>query len=435
MATFKLCSRLRSESKVLKRPSLNGFSVYDMVEPEANSPTIENINGKPYNVHIIRKTQLFPLQAGTFEIDPVELDNKVKFIKLGDAGTGSRSPLQKLIDEFVNDGIGGRVEEQTFTLASKPVTIRVKPLPVASKPESFNGAVGKFSMHVEVKDRTIAAGEAIDLKLLIKGKGNFTVINPPFVQVPAGMEGYDPQITENIDKFIYPLSGSKIFNYTIIARDTGTFTIPSVAFSYFDPVDEHYKTELSDSFRVSVTSFNKAIAPRKSRFARDPSPDQSPWIDHIPINVLVLIIAILVFAGIGLYLWKKNRKDMKGAESALPVKTDFAVKTIESDLEPLEEARWALKEGNSNLFYTELNKAIWKKISEKIYIPSTELNKYNAVLRLRQEGLNNTLIHHLESVLNECEIALYTPVHSASDMQQTFIKAKALIKALDEELA
>lgn len=282
MATFKLCSRLRSESKVLKRPSLNGFSVYDMVEPEANNPTIENINGKLYNVHIIRKTQLFPLQAGTFEIDPVELDNKVKFIKMGDT-RGSRSPLQKLMDEYINEGIGSSIEEQSFTLASKPVTITVKPLPVASKPESFNGAVGKFTMQAEIKDRTVAEGEAIAFKLLIKGKGNFTVINPPFMQLPGGMEGYDPQITENVDKFIYPLSGSKTFDYTIVARDSGMHTIPAVAFSYFDPVDAQYKTEVSDSFMVHVTS-NKSMALKKRRSGLVRSPASPHWIDYVPIH-------------------------------------------------------------------------------------------------------------------------------------------------------
>ena len=35
VATYKLYSRLRSESRVVKRPSYNGFSVYDMVEPDA----------------------------------------------------------------------------------------------------------------------------------------------------------------------------------------------------------------------------------------------------------------------------------------------------------------------------------------------------------------------------------------------------------------
>jgi len=82
VSTYKLYSRLRSESRVVKRPSLNGFSVFDMIDPEANvNPTVETLNGKSYNVHMIRKTQLVPLQPGTFVLDPVELENKVRFIR------------------------------------------------------------------------------------------------------------------------------------------------------------------------------------------------------------------------------------------------------------------------------------------------------------------------------------------------------------------
>jgi len=72
VATYKLYSRLSSESKVTKRPSLNGFSVYDMVDPNTDAPSVEKLNGKEYTVHVIRKTQLIPLQPGNIDLDPVE---------------------------------------------------------------------------------------------------------------------------------------------------------------------------------------------------------------------------------------------------------------------------------------------------------------------------------------------------------------------------
>src|SRR5258707_9340608 len=58
VATYKLYSRLSSESRVTKRPSLNGFSVYDMVDPGSDPVSVEKLNGKAFTVHIIRKTQL-----------------------------------------------------------------------------------------------------------------------------------------------------------------------------------------------------------------------------------------------------------------------------------------------------------------------------------------------------------------------------------------
>ena len=62
VVTYKLYSRLRSESRVSKRPSLNGFSVYDMIDPNRDVASVETLNGKQSTVHIIRKAQLIPLQ-------------------------------------------------------------------------------------------------------------------------------------------------------------------------------------------------------------------------------------------------------------------------------------------------------------------------------------------------------------------------------------
>src|ERR1700712_475069 len=43
MATFKVYSRLNASSRVVKRPSLTGFSVIEMVDAYNNEPDIEKI--------------------------------------------------------------------------------------------------------------------------------------------------------------------------------------------------------------------------------------------------------------------------------------------------------------------------------------------------------------------------------------------------------
>ena len=58
VATYKLYARLRSDSRVTRHPSLNGFSVYDMIDPSDDRVSVEKFNGKNFSVHIIRKTQL-----------------------------------------------------------------------------------------------------------------------------------------------------------------------------------------------------------------------------------------------------------------------------------------------------------------------------------------------------------------------------------------
>ncbi len=429
MATFKLCSRLKSESRVLKRPSLNGFSVYDMVDPEANRPTVQNISGKPYNVHLIRQTQLIPLQSGTFVIDPVELDNKVTFVKqtiTKEKTSGNR--IQQLMDEFMNDGVRGEIEEHSFTLASKPVTITVKPLPVANKPASFNGAVGKFTMLATCKSKTVAAGEQIALQVLINGAGNLTVINPPSITLPDGLEGFDPVTKEKVDKSIYPLSGSKTFNYTFVAKDTGTYQIPSVVFSYFNPGENFYKTLRSDSFSIHVTPAARKKIRRLFKSLNSNSTGENKWLDADSVNILIGVLTIILVGVLAVYQWLRSRSQQIKVPAAA-VQTPAIIREpagIAKD--PLEGARWQLKQANSQEFYNEINRSVWKTLAEKIDVPSTELNKFNIITRLQSKGAGSDLVYKLQSLLNECEIALYTPMHTTSDMEQTLQKAESIIK-------
>ena len=429
MATFKLCSRLRSESTVLKRPSLNGFSVYDMIEPEANHPTVETIGGKTFNVHVIRKTQLFPLQSGTYTIDPVELSNKASFLRTAENRSVSKDPMQRMMDEFMTDESRGEIEEQSFSLASKPVEVTVKPLPEAGRPPGFNGAVGKFTIQSVLENREVAAGDPVTIKVQIAGQGNFTVINAPSLSLPAGMEGYEPVVKETVNKALYPLNGTKLFTYTFTAHNAGTYSIPAIAFSYFDPSGAGYKTIRSDSFSVNVRP-----AAKRSFFSRSKaliSPASSDWKNYLSSNILGSVaIGVIVIALIFLLVSKRQRKAVPATVSRQAIPVPVTPEITTETIEPLQKARLALQEGRSQEFYGELNKAVWNKIAQRMQLPATELSKLNVVTQLRGKGVNGEVLSQLEAVLNACEIALYTPVHSMTGMQLTLENAEELIRVL-----
>ena len=224
VATYKLYSRLRSESRVVKRPSYNGFSVYDMIDPETGGmPGIEKINGKPYNVHIIRKSQLFPLQAGEFVLEPVEVENSVHFIK---APSEQDTYLEEIQDP------DAETVEHTLIVGSNPLKITVKPLPPVQS-AAFDGAVGNFSVEAALKDPIARAGESSTLIVKIRGKGNIPMINAPSVNWPQGFEAYDPTAKESVHPENAPLSGVKTFEYVFTTKDTGAAIIPAIKFFFF----------------------------------------------------------------------------------------------------------------------------------------------------------------------------------------------------------
>ena len=81
-------------------------------------------------------------------------------------------------------------------------------------------------------------------------------------------------------------------------------------------------------------------------------------------------------------------------------------------------------------FYREVNRAIWKSIGEKLAIPSSELNKHNVIRQLELRGWDASSMLSLESILNECELNLYTPAYDTYNMQQLLRQAEWVLDRL-----
>jgi hypothetical protein len=339
VATYKLYSRLSSESRVTKRPSLNGFSVYDMVDPASDPVSVEKLNGKAFTVHIIRKTQLIPLQAGNIDLDPVEVENTVHFVKGGGHQEARRGgSIRDLLDQMMDDNNSGPEVDERVTLDTKPVTITVKPLP-ENKPANYNGAVGSFSIETSLANKTVAAQDEATLHVVVKGTGNLPVLAAPTIGWPSGFESFEPTAKEDVNKTVAPMSGSKAFDYVFIPRTPGHYTIPAISFSYFDPSSQTYKSAEGGPQDLQVTP---AVSQHRQTVGPGvvSSAASSSITDHAGKFVqdhLEWIFAVLLISGVAVYFWRQNlrlrngrrdggRQVKEGAEKGLAGK-DPAEKT------------------------------------------------------------------------------------------------------------
>lgn len=418
VATYKLYSRLKSESKVTKRPTLNGFSVYDMIPPGNGETRVEKINGKLFNVHIIRKVQLYPLQPGVFELDPVELDNKVRFFRVN-SKSGS---IQQLLDDYGNGVDAAKMEEQEIALSSKPVSITVNALPVKNRPTLFDGAVGKFTIQASVIPTAIAANETAKLQVQIKGEGNLPLINGPTINWPEGVEAEEPEVNEMTDKSIAPITGTKLFQYAFTAKQSGTLKIPSIAWCYFDPADGSYKTIKTDSVILTVTEAVKSDAKISANNNVSVVPQSFKWLS------LLWLIPVLLVGALFFVFRASNQKKKKQAIAASIAKQQEQKTRIIAD--PFTNARMAIYSGNSQLFYKEVGNTIWNTLSEKLSITSSQLNKPAVINLLQKKNMPASSILQFESVVHDCEMALYTPHHSEANMKNTLQNASLFIEQL-----
>jgi BatD DUF11 like domain len=424
VATYKLYTRLRSDSRVTKHPSLNGFSVYDMVNPAEDRVSVEKVNGKNFSVHVIRKTQLIPLQSGDITLDPMELDNNIYFVK-ADAGSakGSEPGLGGLLDRLFEPELSGTPFTQHVVLESKPVTIHVKPLPEAGKPADFNGAVGKYSILSSIDSKEVDTGDAAILSVMVKGTGNLPVITAPVINWPADMESYDMNSKENIDNANAPLGGSKTFAYSFIAAKPGKYTLAPVQLSYFDPAAKIYKTIQSDPVQIRV---NQARKKKNTAVARAQTMN-TDWTKYgLWSGAFLLILLATIF------IFRLSKKDARlKAEKAKELAAFEKIKEAEIITDPLLEARALRASGDYGKFYGSVNRAVWKGVSDKLQLPASELNKLNIATGLRAKGWSDEEIIQLKNVLNECEMKLYTPAHSADDVERVLGEAESITSRLN----
>jgi len=444
VATYKLYSRVQSESRVTKHPSLNGFSVYDMVNPNNDAASVETVNGKPFTVHVIRKAQLIPLQAGTVNLDPVEIENTVHFLKsTTHQKKQNSSDARDIFDDLFNDNSANAVPvDQDITLESKPVAISVKPLPDENKPGDYNGAVGHFTVKASIESKNIRAKDAATLKITVKGSGNLSVVNAPAIQWPSGIESYDATTKEDIDKTIAPLSGSKTFQYDFIPNEAGDYTIPAIQLSYFDPASNSYKTTTAQPLSLTVGKAKKnksapPIAATNEYAAKETSNTVTDFLqDH-----LEWFFTILILSGLATYLLVQNRRLKKAQQAeqlaAAQAKQAAAMAELAKASAPVDRLslpKQLLEANDYKGFYRELNRAIWNTVADKLNLPASELNKYNITLQLHAQGWDKATTSLLENILNECEMKLYTPDYSEQDIQRILQHAEDIIQALNKKV-
>src|SRR6056297_682248 len=239
VATIKLYSRLNiTRLENVKLPTFQGFLTQELETPPLTSLNRERIDNQVYLTGVLKKYILFPQKTGTLTIEPFELD--VYYQKPSDRGSRS------IFDDFF-----GSYENAKQKVISNAVDINVQPLP-ENQPYNFSGAVGAFDLSAGIDKSQVKSNEAITLKVKISGKGNLKYISPIDIDFPADFDVYDPKTIQNIKHSENGAYGNKTFEYLMIPRNAGEFTIPRFSFSYFDTNDKKYKQNYAGPYTIQV---------------------------------------------------------------------------------------------------------------------------------------------------------------------------------------
>ena len=420
------------EFKLLFNPKINVTNLGEIDSPEFNNFWSQNIKiprleikstsykGQRYNYVTWKRALLFPQKSGNLELLPLTLDVTV------DVPTNRR------------DFFGNVIYTQTSKkVSSKKKNIKVKEFPSEGKPESFNGAVGKFDVSLFSSKSELKATESFQLELKVNGRGNLKLFSLPEIKVPSSLEKYDPEFKEDIKSSISGMNGQISNTYTIVPQFQGKYPIPAVEFSYFDPEAKKYVTIKTNESIVDVTE-----GPMNSDFTNNSglSSNQNNTIQTIgqfnyiklsskfsSINskklldsklwlYTLLSIPFLIFIVI-LLLIKVTRKSISDSDLITRNAEKLARKYLENA---------KIDISNKESFYSSLDQALFNFFKSKYMIRKEDFSKDKIKSILIKENISEKVINDVIELIESCEIARYTPA-STDDMDEDYEKAVQIL--------
>lgn len=413
LATFKLYSRLESKSDIIKNPGLYGFTVYDMVNLGDKELETEKVNGKLFDVHTIRKVQLYPLQAGVFSVDAMQIKNTVVF---------SRSAVNKKTEQEIEEGILGNSDNEMqeegtevyeTDISTEPVTITVKPLPVKNQPAVFSGAIGRFTITSTLLKNNLSKNEEGVLEIIISGKGNFIQLSAPVIQWPAGIEAFDPMVRDSLDKTTIPLKGSRTFRFPFVCTRPGTYQIPGVNFSFFDADSNNYKTIITKYNEAIVTNEDKPSLVEEVQKTSIAEKSEKP---ARTAGIIVVSLVLLIL----LYWIVRKKEPEKPPQQTLT--------TAQLTLEKLLEPAYEVVQHEGCLFYSTLYDIIWKFAAVQFNLYGSEMNKETLAVKLEEAGIESDISGKLLLLLKECEAAMFTTASLINDRHSMLSETKKVFE-------
>ena len=416
-------------------PTQSGFWSYTLGDPNADAPhSVETINGKKYNVYEVRRTALFPQKSGTLTVSPMKIDFLGRVI------------YQMRSNDFWDDFCGGgsqRSQDYNLNLTSNSITLNVRSLPENGRSDHFSGVVGSFKMDSRLTRNELKTNDAANLIVTIEGTGNLQHIEAPNINFPPDFDVTEPKITDNINTRGNSVTGSRSFEYILIPRSAGDFTLPPAEFVYFDNASGQYKTLQTDEYQlkvekgvgdagVSTTMANQKdvqILDRDIRFIKSVDNGFRPAGNRIFGSLwywLLLSLPILLFV-LFLLIW---RKQLENRSNVVQMKDRRANKVSRKRL---KKAGKLLEENKKEEFYVEISRALWGYMSDKFHIPLAQLSMETVEMKLKEKNLSEESISDFIATLNQCEYARFAPGDSTALMKEMYEASLQFITRIEKK--
>lgn len=405
-----------SNFQVQTQPVFDGFLSEELDVPL--NVSIEHYNGQNYYTAVLKRCILYPQKAGHLTVNSGKYD----------------VTLQQEVPVSYGYFMTSKIIERKITTTSNQVSLNVLPLP-EPKPAGFNGAVGDFSITTSLTPEVLRTNEAANYHLEISGSGNIKYLKAPNLHVPVGIDAYTPKTDIQSKASGSNVSGTFSVDYTLMPQQVGSYTLPALSFVYFDPQTASYKTVAGREYDFKVERGAAGVSNTKVAETAamtdilhiKPSPAEAPgytaplmlrssyW--YMLLGMVIAFIAIV-------WIYRRNLK----------LRADVAGRRL-SRANRVARKRLRLAhryiKDSGDRFYEELSKALYGYFGDKLGMPPSQLIRSEIAQQLTGYGATQESIGRAIRILDDCEMARFTPEHSQQERDGLYRDASEVIKEFE----
>lgn len=347
---------------------------------------------------------------------------------------------------FGRDSLFDRMtNREELKLKTQSQSLKIDSLPAQGRPQGFSGAIGQFTLgEPTLSANEVKVGEPVTISFSVSGAGNFDRMQPPALADSGTWRSYTPQSRfQPQDPVGY--SGTKTFEYTLIARNQSATQTPQIDFSYFDPESGAYVDLPIPPLPITVTPGADnagALATRTPAAAATTTAsgnDLLPLMPSLgqPSGSLTLLIGSPVFYSVqalpalalaGFVLYRRHRLRLENDPRF--ARRHFARRRIRA---ALAAARTSAAQGNATAFYHSAAAALQELLSiDEPQIAAASLTSGELEVRLREIGANAEDISLARLFLHESDALQYGTATSTAPLTQRQQELEQLVHKLEK---
>ncbi len=413
-----LPSTLRGAPQFTQEPTTDGFWVQDLLAPNRQlTPRTQAMNGRSFEVYLLRRFAAFPLSAG-------ELTIGAPAISIEPSGIW---------------GIFGGSAPAPFVRTGQPVTIRARELPAAGRPPG-DPHVGSLELSAELDRTQVATGDAVTLTLTATGRGALQQLRVPDPE-GDGLRVLAPEVRDAISTPNDVVGGTRTIRWLIVPERPGSYELGPFEVPVLDPRAGTWS--VARAAAITLVSAGNAVGDAPSETPAPAPVTGDPQITfgpihtrsdlartHVSLSSQPWFLGLLAIGPLALLVGLGVRAARRRAAMDDPGRTERRARKAAK--ERLAAAKGHASANEPRAFYAAIAKALKDVLEAKLGRPVGSLTHAELRDTLSGRGMDDALASKIVDELEGCDFARFSAVGvSASEMESCLGRARGLLEGLD----